>query len=657
MRMLMMIALSGALAAQAPTRRPAPDGALLVMSEGSGQVRLLVWPPMKTPIPAGGWQVQDAAGKVLLPVLKARDPEAMKAIPPQEALEVSRMQGEIAAEKDEGTRRMLTLNALVEAGSRPELGRAFGLACTLTAQPLGRRTYVVVGLDALGKTVGPKLVSAELDPGIASPLPKAPTSLRAEAGKESVKLFWTPVDGDTIPVLDYRIQRGDQVLTQRSNILGIWDPTKPAFEDREAPGDQASEYRVWAVDLFGRRGPDVAAGVFFPDPATLRPPLELSARSEGGINVLTFKPSPTRRSAGILVERSLTPSGPFELITSKPLAAAVTNFSDGTVGGGATYHYRLRAVDADGNVGEPGPSAYVIAKSKEPPTAPVGLTVKGNTLGNVLTWQIGDAPLAGFLVERRLGEGAWTRMGKELTQGGKFEDLLTDDVSGTLAYRVSAITLDNFTSDPCAAVSVVRENLAIPDPPVIQGVDGAEGKVLLRFRPAAPEERTAQFLVLRAMRRTDDQGTTRYGLELVIGDPLPVTAREFTDVWVDQGETYRYRVVAVSPEGIRSSIAPGVETRVSPPPVPEPPAPVLSFVETPFRHVLVKLPTIPEGFRAYLHRKAPGESVWTQVQGPFQELEVVDPRPVIGKILYRIHLEDSRGLLGRSGQPVELEIK
>jgi hypothetical protein len=73
--------------------------------------------------------------------------------------------------------------------------------------------------------------------------------------------------------------------------------------------------------------------------------------------------------------------------------------------------------------------------------------------------------------------------------------------------------------------------------------------------------------------------------------------------------------------------------------------------------VQVKLIALPEGFRAFLHRKAPGERVWTEVQGPFQDLEVVDPRPVTGRVQYRIHLEDSRGLTGRSGQPVELEIK
>jgi len=656
MRALLMIGLSVALSAQAPPRRAAPDGALLAASEGGGQVRLLIWLPMKSPLPVGGWQVQDAGGQVLVPVLKAGDPEALKAVPPEEALEAGKMYGEILAEKDEGKRRMLALNALVEAGNRPVLGRALGLACTVTGQPLGRRAYTVVGLDASGKAVGPRIASAELDAGVASPLPKAPIGLRAEAGKESVRLFWSVVDGGEIPVVDYRVQRGEKLLTSQPNILGIWDPAKPAFEDREAPGDQASEYRVWAVDVFGRRGPDVAAGVFFPDPATLRPPTELSARSEAGANLLNFKPSPTRRSAGILVERALTPSGPFELVTPKPLPATATNFSDGSVGGGATYYYRLRVVDADGNVGDPGAVSYVIARSKERPASPLGLAVKASALGNVLTWQLPEFPLAGYMVERRLGEGVWTRLGKELVQGGKLEDLLTDDVSGAISYRVSAITLDNLASDPCAAISVIRENLAAPQAPLIQGVDGADGKVLLRFRPAAPEERTAQILVLRSVRRPEEQSAERYGLELVIGDPLPATAREFTDVWVDPGETYRYRLVAVSPEGVRSAFAPGAETRVSPPPVPEPPLPALRIVETPFRHVQVKLASIPEGFRAFLHRKAPGEKVWTEIQGPFQDLEVVDPRPVTGRVQYRIHLEDSRGLTGRSGQVVELEI-
>jgi len=159
------------------------------------------------------------------------------------------------------------------------------------------------------------------------------------------------------------------------------------------------------------------------------------------------------------------------------------------------------------------------------------------------------------------------------------------------------------------------------------------------------------------VRRAEEGSPDRYGMELVIGDPLPATARDFTDVWVDPGATYRYRLAAVSPEGVRSTLAPGVETRVSPPPIPEPPVPILRMVETPFRHVQVKLGEIPEGFRAFLHRRAPGEKTWSEVQGPFRELEVVDPRPVRGRVEYRIHLEDLGGLAGRSGQPVVLEVK
>jgi len=35
----------------------------------------------------------------------------------------------------------------------------------------------------------------------------------------------------------------------------------------------------------------------------------------------------------------------------------------------------------------------------------------------------------------------------------------------------------------------------------------------------------------------------------------------------------------------------------------------------------------------------------------------VDPRPVRGRVQYRIHLEDSKGLVGRSGAAAELEIR
>lgn len=651
MRTLLLLSLPVLLAAQAP-RRSAPDGALLAVSDGGGKVRLLVWPPQNTPPPAGGWQVLDEGGRVLVPRLQAGDPEALKTLPPEQALEAGRLAGQLVSEKDPGRRRLMALQMLVEAGNDLAMGRALGMAVALGDQPMGRRAYTVVGLDATGKAAGPRLASPQVDPAAMTPFPKAPRGLRAEAGRESVRLYWQPVDGGEVPVVDYRVARGETVLTQQPLVLGVWDTAKPAFEDREAPGDAAHEYRVWAVDVFGRRSPDVAAGVFFPDPATLRPPAALAVLPEPGLNLLTFQPSPTKRSAGTLVERAFAPTGPFQLLTPRPLPVGTSRFEDASVGGGATYHYRLRTVDADGNIGDPSPTRHAVAVSKGQPRAPSGLKVDGNPVGNVLTWQGPDTPVAGYLVERKVGEGEWTRLGSQLVKGSRHEDALTEDVSGALSYRVSTITFDNLASAPCAAVTVERASRELPAAPVILGIDGGEGKVILQFRPAAPEARTAQFLVLRSVKQEGG-----YGLELVVGDPLPAQAREHVDPWVDPGATYRYRLVALSPEGQRSALSEGVETRVAPPAVPEPPVPTVTLQTTPYRHVVVKLGAVPEGFRAYLHRKAPGERVWTEIQGPFVEAEVVDPRPVRGKVQYRIHLEVPGGLAGRSGAPVEIDIR
>lgn len=656
MRAILASLLCLTLQAQTPARKPPSDGVLLAASEGHGQVRLLIWPPLKSPIPAGGWQIQDATGKVLVPLLKAGEPDALKALPPEEALETVKVQSELQSETDPGKRRLLALNALLSAGNRPELGRALGLACALADQPLGRRSFVAVGLDSSGKIVGPRLTSAEVDPGLPSPLPEAPDGLRAAASKEAVQLFWQPVPSGDIPIIDYRVQRGDLVLTPTPNVMGYWDTGKPAFEDHEAPGDQSSEYRVWAVDVFGRRGPDRTVGVFFPDPRTLRPPADVKAQALEGQNQLNFRPSPTRRSAGILVERALTPSGPFELLTTQPLSPTATSFTDGAVGGGATYYYRLRVSDADGNVGDPGPTVYAIARSKGRPAPPAGLAVVESPAGHLLTWQPSETLLAGYLVERRRGDGEWARLDSQLVKGTRFEDVLTQEASGRFSYRLMAITLDNLQSDPCAPVTLERANLLPPEAPVFLGVDGAGGQVRLSFRPAAPEERTASLLVLRSIRKSREEGEQAFGIELVVGDPLPGNTRSFTDAWVDPGETYRYRLVALSPEGVRSAMAQGVEVRVSPPPVPEPPAPALKLVDQPFRCIQVSLPPVPEGFRAFLHRKAPGEKVWSEIQGPFREQEVVDPRPVSGRVQYRIHFEDDHGLVGRSGPAVEVVI-
>ena len=78
------------------------------------------------------------------------------------------------------------------------------------------------------------------------------------------------------------------------------------------------------------------------------------------------------------------------------------------------------------------------------------------------------------------------------------------------------------------AVEVTLADRSLPGEPTITSASGAGGKVVLTFAPAMPEERTAQFLVLRSGNAAD-QG-------VVLGDPLAGSVREYQDLYVSDGK-------------------------------------------------------------------------------------------------------------------------
>src|ERR1035438_8244754 len=136
-----------------------------------------------------------------------------------------------------------------------------------------------------------------------------------------------------------------------------------------------------------------------------------------------------------------------------------------------------------------------------------------------------------------------------------------------LEYRVLAIGFDNAEGPASASVQVVLADRSLPDAPSITGSSGADGKSVLNFVPA--DEKAAQFMVLRSG-RADDLG-------VVIGDPLPGSARQFTDLYVSAGENYWYRLVAVDKNGNRSDPTRPVAIRVGAPPLPTPATPTAQF--------------------------------------------------------------------------------
>src|SRR5208337_2599379 len=180
--------------------------------------------------------------------------------------------------------------------------------------------------------------------------------------------------------------------------------------------------------------------------------------------------------------------------------------------------------------------------------------------------------------------------------------------------------------------------------PSITGSSGADGKALLNFLPALPEEKTAQFLVLRSGREGD--------LGVVIGDPLPGNVRQFNDLYVSPGERYWYRLVAVDKNGNRSDPTRPVAIRVGSPQIPAPPAPTAKFTGTPYPHVVLQFQVPPAGLSLILERQdqtsiGPTAAGWIRIAGPMTTPTATDNSvPGSGSVSYRISYVTADGKIG-----------
>ena len=331
----------------------------------------------------------------------------------------------------------------------------------------------------------------------------------------------------------------------------------------------------------------------------------MTATAGIGKIIVSWKADNKPNLAGYIVERASLHAGPYEVLDAQALPPGTAQYEDTEVRGGTTYYYRVRAVNSRGDLGNPSSAAFAQAKNPDAPPKVAGLAADAGQTRVRLTWKPVAFPIAGYFVERRTTTGLpqpenWVRLNPRVSPEPQYDDYLGLTSNAKMEYRIVAVAFDNLEGAPSDSVAVAVADRSLPSEPFITSANGAEGKANINFEPADPAEKTAQFLVLRSG-RVDDIG-------LVIGDPLPGSARTFTDLYVSPGASYWYRLVAVDKNGNRSDPTRAVVVRVGPPPIPKPPSPTVQLVSAPFPHVLFQFSQVPAGSEDY--RRTAGYSEW-----------------------------------------------
>ena len=422
--------------------------------------------------------------------------------------------------------------------------------------------------------------------------------------------------------------------------------TRPPAKETEA------SYRIFSLDLAGRRSQPVSTTLFIPDLSALYPPARFGAEAGENQVELSWQENESPFTSGYVIERALLRQGPYTPLTPDGLDAGQTRWTDSGLQGGTTYFYRIRAMDPRGNLGSPSLIATAMPSNRQAPPRPDKLQAEVGRTRVRLTWEAVKFPVAGYKIER-LAKGAkrWTILTARVVPEARYDDQIQLHTQGEFRYRVTAVAFDNQESEPSREVKAVLLDTVSPNPPRISDIDGSDGKVVVSFKGTPPEDDIKAFLVVRSVAK-DDPG-------LVIGDPLPAGKKRFEDTFVEVGRKYWYRMVAVDASGNRSDPSWTRSVTVLNPPIPIPGKPSIKVEKEPLRHVRISFKTPPPGFEVIVQRLEEG-NIWRPlIIGAIRDAtDAADLNPPQqAKVLYRLVYRAANGVVGKPSLEAEAKFE
>lgn len=388
----------------------------------------------------------------------------------------------------------------------------------------------------------PELVRPALVDRPPADLP-APKGLRATSGAyRQIPLQWDPML--TNAVGGYRIERAEQPDGPFRPLREVWGRGVVSVVDRggDAPlGDRVTRfYRIRAFTPEGRlsaAASEVVVGSTAPLPD---PPRDVQAYSRQPREVpLSWQASDDPLVRGYLIERSPTPSGPFERVAELEGRHA-TAWVDAGLGDLRVFYYRVAARNP---AGAPGPwSEPVRAMTKPEPLPPMGLRVESQNLGeNVLAWEPNvEEDIAEYRLYRTRPDAPRQRVATAPAGSTRARDEGVAAGEPT-TYVLVAVDRDGLLSRPSEPVTAGSTPYAVE-------ADATPERVRLRWNP-----RTDEGFVGARVERVGWLGSQVLGRS---------ADGEFVDREVRPGATYRYVVVLVRPDAGEAPPSRPVEVRV-----------------------------------------------------------------------------------------------
>jgi fibronectin type 3 domain-containing protein len=398
--------------------------------------------------------------------------------------------------------------------------------------------------------------------------PSAPTGLTPTVVSGSrIDLNWT-ASTDNVGVTGYRVERCQGATC--TNFAQVGTPTTTDYSNTGLMAGTTYRFRVRAADAAGNLSAYSAISTAAtPGGDTTAPSaptgLTATALSTSRIDLSWTASTDNVGVTGYRVERCQGANCTSWAQVGTP---TTTDFSNTGLATNTTYRFRVRAVDAAGNL-----SAYsaivsraTLAGDTTAPTAPTGLAATPVSPTQVdLAWTAStdNVGVTGYRVERCQGAGCtnYAEIATPTTTSYSDTGRLP---STTYRYRVRAVdaagNLSAYSGIATAATPAVPDNTPPSDTTGLTATAVGSGQVDLSWSAA-----------------TDNVGVAGYQLERCAGQACvnfaqvaTPTGTTYSDTGVAPSTTYRYQVRAVDAAGNQGGYS-GVATATTPAPPATPP--------------------------------------------------------------------------------------
>ena len=266
----------------------------------------------------------------------------------------------------------------------------------------------------------------------------------------SAKLLWRP--HPDLRVTGYDIERLDPDEKEFHHVDTVKGRLNAEYIDRGLDDNAVYRYRIRAVMFDGTMTAPSTVVTVATKPLPL-PPKNLKA-SNGGIGTVTLRweASENKDVTAYNVYRASSAEGYYSFL------AKVSNpsYIDKTNENGASYYYKIAALDKDGL--ESLPSEPANGTTKAAPASPklTGLAYKNNAI--VITWDGSDARTVSYELVKKTYLG-WFDTEQTVIRGIKTTSFTDPNVSkGTeYGYAVIAVDADGLKSDPSDSKTLILE--------------------------------------------------------------------------------------------------------------------------------------------------------------------------------------------------------